>query len=148
MIDELMKEVESDEGRKHSIYKCTAGEFTFGIGHMVKPDDPEYGQDEGTKVSAKRVNEAFRQDIEIALADCRSVFLKFDELPEEAQKIVANMMFQLGLPRFRGFSHFISAVKRHDWIRAAEEMRDSRWFWQTNARATRLIKRMKALEET
>ena len=147
MIKDLMQEIENDEGCKHQIYKCTAGHLTFGIGHLVKPDDPEFGKDEGFTVSEKRVQEAFRQDVEIALADCKSVFRSFDDLPEEAQKIIANMMFQLGLPRFRGFKKLIIAINHKNWTTAAQEMQKSRWFWQTNARAKRLIKRMNALSQ-
>ena len=143
MIDELRKEIKADEGCRHEIYKCTAGELTFGIGHLVKEYDPEYGKPEGTPVMPMRVDDAFKDDIRITLHDCREVFCLFDIFPTEVQKIIANMMFQLGVTRFRKFEKFIDAIDHADWDRAADEMRDSLWNKQTHARSERLIARMK-----
>ena len=146
MIEELKREIMVDEGCKHSIYKCTAGKLTFGIGHMVKDYDPEFGKPEGTPVMPIRVDDAFKEDIRITLQDCRSVFLLFDTFPSEVQKIIANMMFQLGVNRFRRFVKFIDAIDQQDWSLAGDEMRDSLWNKQTHARSERLIARMKKVQ--
>ena len=66
-------------------------------------------------------------------------------MPEEAQLVIANMCFQLGRPRLSKFKKFIAAVKEQDWERAADEMKDSRWYKQTTARAERLISRTQVL---
>ena len=145
MIKELKTEIKADEGRKHSIYKCTAGEYTFGIGHKIKPYDPEFGKPEGTFVMPMRVEEAFENDIKICLNDCRDVFSGFDIFPTEVQKILANMMFQLGINRFRKFKKMIAAIDDQNWSLAADEMRDSLWNKQTPARSERLISRMKSV---
>lgn len=145
MIEELKKEIKADEGCVYKIYKCSAGELTFGIGHMVKEHDPEYGYNVGAPVMPMRVNDAFNEDIDNALYDCHRVFPHFFMLPKEAQKILANMMFQLGINRFRTFKRMIAAVKDEDWSLAADEMRNSLWNKQTHARSERLIARMKAL---
>ena len=145
MIEELKKEIESDEGRVYKIYTCSAGELTFGVGHMVKPHDPEYGYMAGTPVTPMRVNDAFSGDVGIAINDCHRVFSDYDDYPVEVQKIMANMMFQLGINRFRGFKKMIAAVKDRNWSLAGDEMRNSRWNKQTHARSERLIARMKAL---
>ena len=55
------------------------------------------------------------------------------------------MCFQLGRPRLSKFKKFIAAVKEQDWELAADEMKDSRWYNQTTARAERLISRIQAL---
>jgi lysozyme len=145
MIEELKREIKADEGCVYKIYKCSAGELTFGIGHMVKESDPEYGYNVGAPVMPMRVNDAFDGDVDIALYDCHRVFPHFFMLPVEAQKILANMMFQLGINRFRTFKKMIAAVKDEDFDRAADEMRNSFWNKQTHARSERLIARMKAL---
>ena len=54
----LRKEIERDEGIKYEIYYDHLGYPTFGIGHFVKTDDPEFGQPIGFQVSevcAKRL---------------------------------------------------------------------------------------------
>jgi len=142
MIEQLKKELRLDEGFVYEIYKCPAGELTFGIGHMIKPHDPEYGKPVGTPVMPMRVEEVFEQDVNNAVKDCHSVFPQYFEFPVEAQKILANMMFQLGMKRFCGFKKMIAAVDDRDWRLAAEEMRDSLWNKQTHARSERLVSRM------
>ena len=48
--------------------------------------------------------------------DCHEGFLVIIfSFPEEVQKIMANMMFQLGINRFRTFKKMISAVENHNW---------------------------------
>ncbi|MEK9739391.1 MAG: glycoside hydrolase family protein, partial [Euryarchaeota archaeon] len=76
------------------------------------------------------------------LQDCKQIFPDFDDLPEEAQLVIANMCFQLGRPRLSNFKKFIAAVNDRDWAKAADEMEDSRWYKQTTARADRLIARI------
>ena len=69
-IDQLRKELEIDEGVIHEIYMDHLGYPTFGIGHLVTKDDPEYGQDEGTAISERRVIDVFNDDIRTVLIDC------------------------------------------------------------------------------
>ena len=145
MIGGLKKELCQDEGCKYSIYKCTAGKLTFGIGHMIKPTDPEFNMPEGTVVMPMRVEEAFEQDVQGAIMDSCEIFDDYFLYPEEVQKIIANMMFQLGINRFRTFKKMIAAIQDQDWSQAGDEMRDSLWNKQTHARSERLIARMKAL---
>lgn len=144
-MQELKREIESDEGRVYKIYTCSAGELTFGVGHMVKPHDPEYGFHVGTPVMPMRVDDALTEDINIALFDCNEVFEEFDDFPREVRKILANMMFQLGVNRFRGFKKMIAAIEDRNWSLAGDEMRDSLWNKQTHARSERLISRIKAV---
>ena len=98
-IEQLRKELEVDEGVKYEIYNDHLGFPTFGIGHLVRDDDPEDGEPVGTPVSSNRVIEAFNEDVETVLSDCAILYDDFDDLPEEAQLIIANMMFNLGRPR-------------------------------------------------
>jgi hypothetical protein len=88
------------------------------------------------------VDDWFAKDIAVTLKDCKIIFDNFDELPSEAQLVIANMCFQLGRPRLSKFKNFIAAVKDENWILAGEEMQDSRWYKQTTARAERLITRI------
>ena len=41
-INELRKEIEYDEGSVNEIYLDHLGLPTFGIGHLVREQDPEY----------------------------------------------------------------------------------------------------------
>ena len=144
-VEALRKQLEIDEGVKYEIYLDHLGYPTFGIGHLVRESDPEHGQEVGTAVSADRVAEAFESDLEGVLSDCRKLYPDIDDLPEEAQQIIANMMFNLGYPRLSKFKNMKRCVDERDWMGAGEEMMDSRWYQQVPNRAGRLVNRMKLI---
>ena len=144
-IEQLRKELEVDEGVKYEIYNDHLGYPTFGIGHLVRDTDPEAGAAVGTPVTEDRVIEAFNEDVETVLSDCAILYDDFDDLPEEAQLIIANMMFNLGRPRLSKFKGMKAGVDARDWKKAADEMVDSAWYRQVPNRAGRLVTRMKAL---
>ena len=144
-IEQLRKELEVDEGVKYEIYNDHLGYPTFGIGHLVRDTDPEAGAALGTPVTEDRVIEAFNEDVETVLSDCAILYDDFDDLPEEAQLIIANMMFNLGRPRLSKFKGMKAGVDARDWKKAADEMVDSAWYRQVPNRAGRLVARMKAL---
>ena len=95
-IEQLRKELERDEGVKYEVYLDHLGYPTFGIGHLITDDDPEWGASVGTKVDSDRVQEAFEADVESVLSDCERLYVQFEHLPEEAQLIIAIMMFNMG----------------------------------------------------
>ena len=144
-IEKLREEIAADEGEVHEIYLDHLGLATFGIGHLVRDDDPESGLPVGTPVDNDRVVEAFESDIETVLSDCNKLYSDFDDLPEEAQRVIANMMFNMGRPRLSKFKGMKSGVDARDWNRAADEMVDSRWYRQVTNRADRLVTRVRAL---
>jgi lysozyme len=87
----------------------------------------------------------FDSDITSTLDECKVLYPDFDDLPEEAQLIIANMMFNMGRPRLSKFKGMKAGVDARDWNRAADEMVDSRWYNQVTNRAERLVKRMRSL---
>ena len=143
--DQLREELAEDEGCKFEIYLDHLGLPTFGIGALVKEHDPEYGQPVGTPVSEDRVRQRFNLDIAVTIEDCGRLYSDFDELPEEAQLVIANMCFNLGYPRLSKFKGMKAGVDARDWDRAADEMVDSRWHDQVPNRAKRLVKRIRDL---
>jgi len=144
-IDKLREELKIDEGCKYEIYLDHLGLPTFGIGHLVLNSDPEYGQPVGTPVSENRVNECFAKDVETVLSECAQLYSNFEVLPEEAQLIIANMMFNMGRPRLSKFKGMKAAVDAGDYHKAAVEMVDSRWYQQVTNRADRLVNRMRSI---
>ena len=77
-VDKLRMQLEIDEGIVHEIYLDHLGYHTFGIGHLVKESDAEHGLAVGTAISADRCKEAFEQDVESVLADCKILYSDFD----------------------------------------------------------------------
>jgi len=144
-LEKLREELEIDEGCKYEIYLDHLGYATFGIGHLVVEHDAEYGKEIGTYVSENRVIKVFEQDIETVLSDCNRLYEDFEDLPEEAQRVIANMMFNMGYTRLSKFIGMKSGVDARDWNEAADEMVDSSWYYQVINRATRLVERMRSL---
>ena len=142
-INKLREEIEYDQGSVNKIYLDHLGLPTFGIGHLVTEWDEEYGFEVGTDVSEDRCIEALNSDIENVLSDYHRLYPDFDDLPEEVQRIVANMMLNMGRPRLSKFKGMKRGVDAKDWNAAADEMVDSRWYRQVTKRADRLVERMR-----
>ena len=142
-LNKLQAELEIDEGCMYEIYLDHLGYATFGIGHLVLESDPEYGWEVGSSVDTVRVHETFESDIETVLSDCNKLYSDFEDLPEEAQRVIANMMFNMGRPRLSKFKGMKRGVDARDWNAAADEMVDSVWYRQVTNRADRLVERMR-----
>ena len=99
---------------------------------MVTIHDPEHGWSVGTDVDEYRVKEAFEDDVQSVLSDCEKLYVQWEHLPEEAQQVIANMMFNMGRTRLGKFKNMNAAVEEGDYSRAANEMVNSRWYNQTS----------------
>ena len=116
---------------------------------FITEDDYEYGMEIGTVVSHERVHQLLLADLDWVLLGVRQEFDEWDKFPEEAQVVIASMMFQLGLPRFRGFKRFAYHVRRWEWLEASYEMLDSKWAREdTPNRAKRLAARLEKVNAT
>ena len=144
-LEQLREQLEIDEGVKYEVYNDHLGYATFGVGHLVLESDEEHGSPLGTPVSESRVIEAFEQDCENVLRDCDILYEDFGDLPEEAQQVIANMMFNMGRTRLSKFKGMKRGVDSRDWNADANEMVDSRWYRQVTKRADRLVERIRAL---
>ena len=92
-MKKLIESVKLSEGFRDKVYKCTEGFDTIGHGFAVKDlvldeDISEMILERKLKSLIERVHKKFP-------------FVK--DLPEEAQEVVYEMCYQLGL---RGFSKF------------------------------------------
>ena len=138
----LREQLATDEGIVNEIYLDHLGYPTFGIGHLITDHDPEKGQEVGTSISEERVNQAFDEDVQTVVADCAICFNSWDEYPEEAKQVFANMMFNMGRTRLSKFKMMIAAEESGDWKESAAQGRDSRWYKQVTNRAERLMSRL------
>ncbi len=141
-VDQLREQLIIDEGQVNEIYKDHLGYPTFGIGHLVIDSDPEHGLEVGEPVSEERVKEAFEKDVITVIEDCKTLHEGWDDYPQEVKQIVANMMFNMGRTRLSKFKNHNAALQNHDWVHAAVEGRDSRWYKQVTNRAERLMVRL------
>ena len=143
--DQLRMELADDEGCKYSVYLDHLNLPTFGIGHLITEADPEFGEPIGTEISEERVRKAFNLDVAVTIDECKVLYDDFDDLPEEAQLVICNMMFNMGRPRLSKFKGMKAGCDARDWTKMADEMVDSRWHDQVPNRAKRLVKRIRDL---
>jgi lysozyme len=144
-IEKLREELIADEGMRLDVYRCTENHLTVGVGHRIIEGDAEYGKPEGYTITERRMKQLFDLDIAIVREDCHRLYEDFSDLPEEAQRIIANMMFNMGLPTMKKFKGMKRCVDERQWAGAALEMLDSKWARQLPNRSERLVKRMRAL---
>ena len=147
-LEQLQIELAADEGCKLEIYLDHLGYPTVGIGHLITEDDELARLGSRLRGLSEHVDDLFHADVQRTLRDCEFLYSDFNDLPEEAQLIIANMCFQLGRPRLSGFKKMKAAVDSRDWREASRQMLDSKWAKQTPNRASRLSHRMAALGDT
>ena len=145
-VDKLREQLKIDEGIKHEVYLDHLGLKTCGIGHLCLDGEPEFSMEVGEEITDERVNELFEKDVKIMIEECEKLYPYFGELPEEAQQIIANMMFNMGRPRLAKFKMMKQAVDNRDWKEAAKQMKNSKWYVQVKNRADRLVNRMEGIQ--
>jgi len=131
-IKKIKNQLIQHEGLRLKPYHCPAGKLTIGIGRNL--------EDKG--ITEKEALMLLENDIQECLEDLKTIFDKFDMLPESAQSVLVDMRFNLGHKGFRKFKNMIKAVKNQDFHTAAQEMRDSLWYHQVGKRAERLTEMM------
>ena len=139
----LMDEIKRHEGEVLEIYEDSLGYLTFGVGHLIKDSDDEYGLPVGTPVSQERVDDVYDYDFDKHLDETIHLFESkggedFYALPENIQHVLVNMTFNLGGTRFSKFNNMWKGVVSCDWEKVAVEMEDSRWFRQVGRRSVEL----------
>ena len=140
-IELLKEQIKRHEGEVLEIYEDSLGYKTLGVGHLCKPEDPEYNWEVGTPVSQEVVDLYYEDDFNKHVAEAIHVFgteEAFANLPENIQHVLVNMCFNLGGTRLSKFRNMLAACREHDWKRMAAEMEDSRWFKQVGRRSREL----------
>jgi len=139
-IERLKKQVIANEGVRKTAYKDTLNNWTIGVGHLIKLPDEEYLLDK--ELTDLEVDQIFVTDLNQAIDDARK-FIDADSIPDEAFEVVVDMAFNLGLPKLLKFKNFQQALKDKDFVKASEEMLDSRWAKQLPNRSKRLAEIMR-----
>ncbi|MGA1846771.1 glycoside hydrolase family protein [Deferribacter abyssi] len=103
------------------------GKLTIGVGRNL--DDVGISEDEALYL--------LRNDIAKVENELKQ-FEWFNKLDGVRKKVLIDMDFNLGLPKFLTFKRMIAALKEGDFKKASDEMLDSRWAMQVKRRAVRL----------
>jgi lysozyme len=143
LIEKIKEDLVKHEGYVAEIYLCSEGYPTFGIGHMVTEDDMEHTWPVGTPVTDERILQVFHDDCNAACTDASALFLNFSSHPDDVQRVLVNMAFNLGRSRLGKFKNMITAVNEGNYSKAADEMVDSKWYRQVKRRGEELVEIMR-----
>lgn len=138
LYETIREDLIRHEGYKEEIYLCSEGHPTFGVGHLVLPTDPEAEWPVGTPVEKSRVEEVFDHDLKVMINETEKLFTGLDTYPDQCVRVLVNMCFNIGRPRLSKFTKMVAAVKRRDFVEAANQMVDSRWYNQVGRRSVEL----------
>lgn len=131
-IDALKQQLIMHEGLKLTPYRCTADKLTIGVGRNL--DDVGITQEEAEFL--------LDNDILRCCDDLDRNMSWWRDLSETRQRVLVDMVFNLGINRFMKFQNTIDALANGNYKGAAEEMLDSRWAEQVGQRAMRLANAM------
>lgn len=128
--EKLVDSIRRHEGLRLHPYTDTRGFITIG-----------YGRNLSTRgIDQEEAEALLEKDLWNAHHDAMSVFGEslFYAFPEDVQRVLVEMAFQMGRKGLASFRKLRAALLEGDWERAAAEMLDSRWAQQTPSRAREL----------
>lgn len=125
----LREHLKQDEGVRAKPYKDSLGILSIGVGRNL----------EHVGLRPSEIDFLLTNDIEEVEKDLQT-FSWWQSLNEPRQVALANLRFQLGPNRFRGFKKMLQALSDGNWNVAADEAQDSKWYTQTQkSRTSRVI---------
>jgi GH24 family phage-related lysozyme (muramidase) len=155
-VEEAANFIEQWEGRRQAVYTDTEANRTVGVGFNLERagarerieavganfDDVLNGEQ---TLTDEQIDQLLQQDVEDAMDEARNLVGNFDNLPEDAQRIVVDMVFNLGATGFEGFANTRQALEERDFATAADEMEDSQWYDQVGNRSEHHVETMRGL---
>jgi len=134
--DAIRQQLVAHEGLRLTVYKCSAGYLTVGVGRNL----------EGRGISKDEAFYLLDNDIRACLDDL-ATFAWFGRLNAVRQRAVLDMRFQVGSGGFRAFKQMLAALERGDYVAAAAAARDSKWARvDSPARATTVTRQLETGE--
>jgi len=131
--DDLRSMLVLHEGLRLKPYKCTAGKVTIGVGRNL--DDKGITQAEAFALLENDIDEVCRE--------LDQVWPWWRQMTDPRQQVLADMCFNLGLGRLKGFVNTIGFMKAGEYDKAADGMLASLWASQVGTRAQRLARMMR-----
>ena len=130
-IQQLMRQLELHEGFRSKPYKDSVGVLTIGIGRNL--DHVGISRDEALYM--------LENDIEKCIQAARR-YDWYPHLSEMRQRVVVDMIFNLGEAGFSKFKRTIGFIADGNYEQAAKNMLKSKWAKQVGRRAITLSKMM------
>lgn len=129
----LLAQIKKHEGLRTKPYRCSSGKLTIGIGRNL--------DDNGiTEVEAMML---YDSDIQLIVQQLNKALPWWTTLSGKRQKVLIDMVFNMGINRFLGFKKMLKHLKAGEYKQASNEMLASVWATQVGTRALTLHKMMR-----
>lgn len=148
----LVDELRTHEGFSAKPYRDSLGVLTIGYGRNLQ-DNPLSDAEQRAlncprdfykePLSEEEALMLLHSDIGRALQDCESLPW-FEKLNATLQRVIANMVYNLGLSGLLGFHDAMAALEKGDLVTAGNEFRRSLWYKQVGHRSQYLVALWKA----
>jgi lysozyme len=116
-------------GKPVAVGSQVRGKLTVGVGRNL--------EDKG--LSEDEIEYLLDNDISDCIGAAQT-FQWFGRLDPIRQAVIVELIFNLGLTRFKGFKKFIQFASEGRWMHAAEELKNSLWYEQVKGRGETLRK--------
>jgi lysozyme len=120
------------EGYRNYSYQL-GREVTAGIGHVL-PNGKV-----GVYYNDEQIEEWFAADLKIAIETARKHIPDFDQKPYDVKICVVGLIHNVGPTGFSKFKKLIAAINRKNYVDAAREIRNSRYYKQLPNRAEQMV---------
>lgn len=138
ITDELWERIVRHEGIRYSPYTDSVGQETIGVGHAITEAEKKIYFN-NCEISEREVFYLLHIDINDAARSADDLIGDIT-LPIPIREVIIEMVFQLGKRGVSKFKRMWAALKKGDFAEAGYEMRDSKWFHQTQSRCIELAK--------
>lgn len=132
------EEIALDEGRRNKAYKDTRGNWTIGVGHLLKKEEGPW--------TDEKIDEVYEVDFQNAVTGAKQAVPFFDALDGARKGALVNMAFNMGSTTLASFHGTLNALDNGDWTTAALHLMNSKYARQVGARANRLAYRLRTGE--
>lgn len=132
-LEALRAQIVRHEGLRLKVYNDSLGIPTIGVGRNLR--------DKG--ISEMEAMILLENDLGDVLRDLDREFPWWRHMSEIRQLVLADMAFNMGISRLKGFRKALAGMAEGRYGYAADELLDSRWAGQVGPRALRLAHMMR-----
>ena len=126
----LIEMLKRHEGVRSTVYVCSAGYETIGVGRNISSS--------GIGLSDDEVDYLLENDIERVIKELSSEYPWFNTLDDVRKDAMIDISFNLGATRLRGFKRALAAMEVADYKLAAKEFLHSKWSRDVKGRSHEL----------
>ena len=125
------------EGRVEYAYEDSLGFLTIGIGHLID-------RRKGGGLPGPIIDALYAYDVAAKFGELDAAFPWWQQLDDARQRVMAELVFNMGAHGLSQFTKFLAAMQSGDWATAGAELKDSRAYQQEPHRFDAMIAAIEA----